>query len=337
MSVEIKEGWFSPDSSARLYTKTWIPPSGTDIRARLVFVHGFSDHCNAYYHLFPDLATRGILVYAFDQRGWGRSAPEKGQRGNSGPTSTVLADISSFLNHINASSIPSTTGQASATALFLMGHSMGGAEVLLLSLLHSHPQPLPRISGILLEAPYIAVHPASQPNALKVMVGRLAAKVLPKYQLVQKVDPKTMSRSQQVCRDWETDELCHDTGTLECLVGMMQRAADLTMLAEGQTVQGLGLKTVMGLGEDGSDSVPVWIGHGTGDLVTDHLASRAMSNKLDVKDKSIKLYQGAYHKLHAEPDGVAEEFASDVASWILERSSLGREELGEISGVRSKL
>ena len=300
-------------------------------------MHGFSDHCNAYYDLFPYLATRGIVVNAFDQRGWGRSAPEKRQRGDSGPTSTVLADIRSFLNHITASSLPSTTGQGSETPLFLMGHSMGGGEILFLSLLQSHPQSMPRISGILLEAPYIAVHPSIQPNIFTVMAARLAAKVLPKYQLVQKLDSTMVSRSQQVCRDWEADVLCHHTGTLECLLGMTQRSADLTKLAEGQTLQGLGLKTVMGLGEHASDSVPVWIGHGTEDRGTSHVASETMLHKLDVKDKTIQLYQGAYHKLHAEPDGVAEEFANDVASWILERSSRGREEQGDVNDMRSKL
>ncbi|KAF7508021.1 hypothetical protein GJ744_009918 [Endocarpon pusillum] len=338
MSAQTAESWFSPDSSTRLYTKTWAPPSGTDIRARLAFVHGFSDHCNAYYNLFPSLASRGIIVHAFDQRGWGQSVLHKSQRGDSGPTRTVLSDIRSFLNHIASLSEASVNGQSFAsTPLFLMGHSMGGGEVLLLSLLQSQQDQVPPISGILLESPYIALHPSAQPSTFTIRAGTLAAKILPKYPRLEKLDAKKVCRDPQVCRDWEEDELCHDTGTLEGLAEMVQRAADLTSLANGQTVRGLGLKTTLGIQQPGSESLPIWIGHGTGDLVTSCLHSQTMFEKLDVKDKSIKLYEGAYHKLHAEPYGVAEEFANDVAKWILERTDLGRHEAGDENDIRPKL
>lgn len=214
---------------------------------------------------------------------------------------------------------------------------MGGAEVLLLSLLQSQPQPVPRISGILLESPYIALHPSAQPSTFTVTAGKLASKLLPKHQLLQKLESKHLCRDPQVCRDWVDDELCHDTGTLEGLSEMLQRAANLTTLSNGQNVQGFGLKTTIGIEQPGSESVPIWIGHGTEDMVTSCVSSQAIFNILDVKDKTLKLYDGAYHKLHAEPDGVAEEFANDVATWILERATSGRQETGDAEGVRSKL
>jgi acylglycerol lipase len=301
-------------------------------------VHGYSDHCNAYYNLFPSLATRGIAVHTFDQRGWGRSAPERSQRGDSGPTDTVLADIRSFLNYIvSRSSSNDDQARPNSVPLFLMGHSMGGAEVLLLSLLQSQPQSLPRISGILLESPFIAFHPSAQPSSFTVMAGKLASKVVPRRQLLQKLESKHLCRDQQVCRDWEKDDLCHDTGTLEGLTGMLQRAADLTTLANGRSVHGMGLKNGLGVDQPGPETVPIWIGHGTEDRVTNCSSSKAMFEKLDVKDKTIKLYEGAYHKLHAEPDGVAEEFADDVANWILERAADGRQEGEAANDMRPKL
>jgi acylglycerol lipase len=259
------------------------------------------------------------------------------QRGDTGPTSTVLADIRSFLNHIAPSSAPSIEGQNSESApLFLMGHSMGGGEVLLLSLLRSQPHPIPRIAGLLLESPYIALHPSAQPGTIKVIAGKLASKLLPKRQLEQKLDSKNLCRDPQVRRDWEIDELCHNFGTLEGFDGILQRAADLTAITNGHTVPGTGLKTILGSREPGADSVPVWIGHGTEDLVTSCPSSQTMFNKLEVTDKTLKLYEGAYHKLHAEPDGVAEEFANDVAAWILERTNTGRQG-GDANEMRPKL
>jgi acylglycerol lipase len=247
----------------------------------------------------------------------------------------VLADIRSFLNHISSSPSTLTGGDLETVPLFLMGHSMGGAEVLLLSLLESSSEPLPLLSGILLEAPYIALHPSAQPGAFTVMAGKLASKVLPKRQLVQKLDSKNLSRNPQVCRDWEADELCHDTGTLEGLSGMLQRAADLSTIGNDQTVKGIGLKTVIGSEKQGSASIPVWLGHGTEDRVTSCRASQKIFEKLDVEDKTIKLYKGAYHKLHAEPNGVAEEFANDVATWILDRT--GTETQNDVDRMKPRL
>jgi acylglycerol lipase len=218
-----------------------------------------------------------------------------------------------------------------------MGHSMGGGEVLLLSLLQSQPQPVPHISGILLEAPYIGLHPAAKPSAFAVTAGKLASKLLPKHQLVQKLEPKHLCRDPKVCRDWEDDELCHDTGTLECFCEMLQRAADLTALSNGQKVQGIGLKTTFGMEQPGSESVPIWIGHGTADMGTSSVASETMFKILDVNDKTLKLYDGAYHKLHGEPDGVAAEFANDVATWILERTNSGKQIEEGSEGMRPKL
>lgn len=91
--------------------------------AKIVFVHGFSDHCNAYQDLFLSLALSRIEVHAFDQRGWGRSVKTISERGLTGPTSQVLDDITSILKSQLPTNIP----------LFLMGHSMGGAEVLVSS------------------------------------------------------------------------------------------------------------------------------------------------------------------------------------------------------------
>lgn len=90
------------------------------------------------------MAARQITVYAFDQRGWGRSVKRLSERGLTGGTSQVLDDIDSVVK----SQLPSTV------PLFLMGHSMGGAEVLvslLLTLLGLYCLPLPvseRVQGM---------------------------------------------------------------------------------------------------------------------------------------------------------------------------------------------
>ncbi|KAJ5544643.1 hypothetical protein N7461_006947 [Penicillium sp. DV-2018c] len=116
--MNTEEGVHNLPDGSELYTKTW-KTSGSP-RAILAFIHGFSDHCNAYGELFPTLASAGIEVRSFDQRGWGRSVKQPHDRGNTGPTSQVLADMHSFLQTLPSQSAP----------LFLMGHSMGGGQTL---------------------------------------------------------------------------------------------------------------------------------------------------------------------------------------------------------------
>jgi hypothetical protein len=61
------EGTHKTDDGVELYTKTW-KVSGDAAKARMLFVHGFSDHCNNYPVFFDHLANHGVDIYAFDQR-----------------------------------------------------------------------------------------------------------------------------------------------------------------------------------------------------------------------------------------------------------------------------
>jgi acylglycerol lipase len=64
--MAIQEGWHTTDDGCKLYTKTWTTEGPA--KARLVFIHGFSDHINTYDYFFTTLAAKGIDVYSFDQR-----------------------------------------------------------------------------------------------------------------------------------------------------------------------------------------------------------------------------------------------------------------------------
>lgn len=64
--MAIQEGWHIADDGRKLYTKTWTTEGPA--KARLVFIHGFSDHIDTYGDFFPMLAAKGIEVYGFDQR-----------------------------------------------------------------------------------------------------------------------------------------------------------------------------------------------------------------------------------------------------------------------------
>ncbi|KAF2093655.1 alpha/beta-hydrolase [Rhizodiscina lignyota] len=301
------EGQHVLDDGAKLHTKTW-KPSGT-VQAYMVVMHGFSDHSDMYPELFTTLASQGIEVRAFDQRGWGRSVTKPSEKGHTGPTTTVMADMTSFLSTI----IPNRP--VPAAPVFLYGHSMGGQETLIYAATgpaHIRQQ----IRGYLLEAPFVALHPKSRPNPVTVVVGRLAGKLLPHYHMYNPLDYSVISRDKEIQQAVKEDTLCHDTGTLEGLAGMLDRAADLE---SGK------VKVGKDAGEGGKTRI--WISHGTQDKVCSFEATKNLYESLDpaIEDKEFKVYDGWYHMLHRDLPEDRVKYADDVAKWILARLGPGTE------------
>lgn len=195
-------------------------------------------------------------------------------RGQTGPTAHVLADMTSVLRELLPVSVP----------VFLMGHSMGGAQVLHYAA-HGPEDVRRQIRGYVVESPWIVLDKATQPNRITVMAGKLAAKVLPRWQLVQAPDDKWVSRDKEEVRRIIDDELCHRTGTLEGFAGCFARAAELNDGA-----------LVLGNGEGEGEACRLWLGHGTADRITSFEASERFMKRLSLKDMEFKVYDGWYHK-----------------------------------------
>ncbi|XXH00414.1 hypothetical protein Hte_006758 [Hypoxylon texense] len=295
--VKIVEGTFQVEG-ANLYTKTWLPEAGPT-KAKLVMVHGFSDHVDRYYDFFPSLARRGVAVYGFDQRGWGRSVRSPSDRGRTGPTATVLADIAAFAR---TQVFPA---EPAAAPVFVLGHSMGGGEVLALASTPEYEDLVARVRGWVLEAPFLGFAPVVRPHWITVASGRLAARVVPHFHLVRPVPPEHLTRDPAARRSIAADALLHDTGTLEGLAAMIDRAE---ALASGRLVLSPKVRSV-------------FLAHGTADMVTDFGTAKAWWDRQRLQDGRLKAYEGFLHQLHA--DLGKEEFYRDVGDWILERCEDG--------------
>lgn len=273
MSQTGQEGTHKTEDGTELYTKTWEPPTSTPLKARLLLIHGFSDHCNNYSFFVDHLTSQGISIHAFDQRGWGRSVHTRKDRGHTGPTTLVLSDISSVLRTLLPSPVP----------VFLMGHSMGGAEILFYAA--QGPSDLvSQIRGFISSAPLIALHPDTRPWKTTVMAGRVAGKLLPKFQLTNPLDSKWLSRDPEQNKMWVEDELCHDTGTLEGLAGMLDR---------GNSLETGKVLVKEGAGEGGKTRLLAL--HGTGDHINDYAATKTYVERCELEDKTLQTYDGWYH------------------------------------------
>ncbi|HEX8900715.1 MAG TPA: alpha/beta fold hydrolase [Vitreimonas sp.] len=70
-----QERFYSFDG-APLGLTAWLP-EGREPSAVLIALHGMNDYANTYYLAGPWFAARGVAVYAYDARGFGRS-PQRG-------------------------------------------------------------------------------------------------------------------------------------------------------------------------------------------------------------------------------------------------------------------
>lgn len=265
----------------------------------MVIVHGFSDHINRYYELFPTLASRGILCTGIDQRGWGRTFQKASEKGNTGPTTQVLADMASF--------IKATLDKEPYLPTFVFAHSMGGAIMLTMASTPIYKDLIARLSGILLESPYIANPPATAPSSITVFFGKLAGRFLPHHQIVQALPLEAIVHDPEVRKSVKADELCHNTGTLEMFAAMLGRCTDLS---SGKLVLNDGVKAL-------------WLSHGTVDQCTsyDHSKEWFEREGRKIQDSEFKSYEGWSHQLHADMPQNRPVFAKDVGDWILNRTS----------------
>ncbi len=121
----------------RLPLRSWLPKGET--RAVVLAVHGFNDYSNAFDEPGKFLAARGIAVYAFDLRGFGK-APNRGYWAGELAMTGDLATAARLVAARNP-----------GKPLYLLGESMGGALVMVTM---TRPG-APKVQGVILSAPAV--------------------------------------------------------------------------------------------------------------------------------------------------------------------------------------
>lgn len=127
----------------------------------IVALHGFNDYRRAFDAPGKGLARRGFVLYAFDQRGFGRSP----QRGIWAGSDQMIADL--------ATAVRLAKEAYPEKPLYVLGESMGGA-VILAALAAKADLP---VDGVILSAPAIWGWQV-QPEINRIMMD-LAMKIMP--------------------------------------------------------------------------------------------------------------------------------------------------------------
>jgi alpha-beta hydrolase superfamily lysophospholipase len=268
------EGTFAGFGSMELYYQRWWP-EGLH-RASLVVVHGFGEHSGRYDNVVDWFVPRGYAIYAFDQRGYGRSP---GERGYVNDFAEYRHDLRAFLDLVRDAEPD--------RPLFLLGHSMGGLIVLYYAL-HDPSG----IDGVIASAPLLGTLPTSP---ILTLLSKALSRLWPRLTLETGLEVAALSRDKAVVEAYVDDPLVHNLGTPR-LGTEMAKAIDWTQEHAAEL------------------ALPCLLLHGSADRIVDPGASRAFFEKVTFGDRERHEYEGSYHEVFNDLD--KEVVLADVETWL---------------------
>lgn len=253
--------------------------AASEPRAALFLCHGLGEHCRRYDHVVAALNARGVSVYACDLRGHGRSG---GPRGHVARWQDYVDDIGALY------------GAAERDGLrrlpwLQFGHSMGGLVAVHVALARQQ-----ELAGLALSAPLLGIAVAVPP--LKAMLGNLLSSVWPTLTLANEIDSQYISRDPQTVTDYLNDPLVHDRVSTRWFTEMNRALAAAQSRA-------------------GELKLPVWLGHGTADRLTDPAGSRRFVAALGDRAEA-HFYEGLYHEIFNEREPDRARVFDDLLNWI---------------------
>ncbi|KAJ7503064.1 lysophospholipase [Mycena galericulata] len=283
------EAWLTGPQSTKFYTRTYLaPPSAS--KAVVVFIHGFAEHVGRYTEVHPQFAERGINVFTFDQRGFGKTALDaanKSKTSSYGKTSGEhqMDDVKWAIEHASK--------EFPGLPIFLCGHSMGGGETLNFSIRRDTSM----LSGVIGCSPL--VHQTKPASKFARLVGGMVANILPYFVIPAPLDFNDLTH------DAEYNEMCR-TDPLAKLQGTLRGVSDMLNWGE---------ELLLGNYKKWPKSLPVLIVHGTGDQITSYASVKEFYDKIKADDKNMIDYADGYHELLHEPDH-KEKLINDMIAFI---------------------
>jgi alpha-beta hydrolase superfamily lysophospholipase len=238
-------------------------PARGAMRGALLLLHGWGDHSGRFAEPASWFASRGISVYAIDQRGHGRTP---GRRGHFERFAQFLADVAALRRHVT---------RIEPGPQILLGHSFGGFVTL--RYLETAPE---QLAGAIAVAPFVDFH--VPPARWKTTLARLVADILPRVPIATGLDYESISRDPAVYRVFHDDPLCHEVMTPRAYVEAM--GALRTLAAERERIR-----------------VPVCFLIAGDDRIVSAGAAREFARTLHA-DTSIVELAGMYHNVFYEPD-----------------------------------
>ncbi|MDZ4265296.1 MAG: alpha/beta hydrolase [Mycobacterium sp.] len=279
MPVTHSERSFDGIGGVRIVYDVWSPDAGTFPAPRgvVILAHGYAEHARRYDHVAARFGDAGLLTYALDHRGHGRSG---GKRVHVRDMSEYTGDFHTLVG-IAATEHPELPR-------IVVGHSMGGGVVFAYGV--DHPDDY---TAMVLSGP--AVDAQASVSPVMVLVAKVLGKVAPALP-VEDLPADAVSRDPEVVAAYESDPLVHHgrlpAGVARALIGvsetMPQRAGAIT--------------------------APLLVVHGEQDKLIPVEGSRRLVECVGSTDVHLKVYPELYHEVFNEPEQAL--VLDDVTAWI---------------------
>lgn len=188
------------DDGERLPLRVW--PAAGPPRAVIIALHGFNDYSIAFDAPAAWWADQGVTTYAYDQRGFGKTA----HRGLWPGTARMVADLRIVTEMV--------TRRHRGAPIYLVGESMGGA-VALTALAEA---PL-AVDGVVLSAP--AVWGRSTMSPLYSATLWLAAHTFPANRLTGRGLKRRASDNDEALRQLSRDPLVIKETRIDAIYGLV--------------------------------------------------------------------------------------------------------------------
>jgi len=269
---------FAGVGGVRIVYDVWTPRETP--RAVVVLAHGLGEHARRYDHVARRFAEAGLVTYALDHRGHGRSGGKRVQ----------VRNISEFTDDFDTL-VGIATREHPGVKCVVLGHSMGGGIVFAYGVERPDNYDMMVLSG-----PVVAAQDqVSAPVRLAAKVLGLIAPGLP----VQDLDADAVSRDPAVVAAYNDDPLVYH--------GKIPAGIGRALLGVGETMP----RRAPAL------TAPLLVVHGDADRLVPVAGSRRLVECVGSADVTLMVYPGLYHEVFNEPE--RDQVIHDVVSWISQR------------------
>lgn len=272
--VPIRYDVWTPSAGGSEATGGSGQPAPTGV---VIICHGYAEHARRYDHVAQRFGEAGLITYALDLRGHGRSGGKR----------VYLKNISEYTEDFHHL-VGLATAAHPELKRVVLGHSMGGGVVFSYGV--EHPDDY---AAMVLSGP--AVYAQDGVSPVMTVVAKVLGGLAPGLP-VEDLPADAVSRDPEVVAAYEADPLVHHgklpAGVAKALIGvgetMPQRAAALT--------------------------APLLVVHGGQDKLIPVAGSERLVECVGSTDVALKVYPELYHEVFNEPERAV--VLDDVTSWI---------------------
>lgn len=273
------EATFPSWDGAQLFYRAWVPEKPTE-KALLLFHRGH-EHSGRWAEFVEMLGLDDIAVFAWDARGHGRSAGERGAADNFG---TMVKDVDAFVRHV-------TEHHSFALEnMIVLAHSVGAVTVS--AWVHDYAPP---IRAMILATPAFRVRlyvPLAIPSL------RLKEKFVGPGYVKSYVKAKMLTHDPAQAALYDADPLIFRQIAVNVLIGLHDAGTRL-------------------LADAGAIHVPTLMLSAGRDWVVSVKAQRQFFNGLSSSEKRMHVFPAAYHALFHERERA--QVADRVRDFVRER------------------